>query len=91
MSNTTSAATNSGEMVVQGTVYDKKSKEPIIGASIRVKDTRIGAVTDFNGNFKIKVPANDKITLIINYVGFKSQIINVDSTNNSPLKIYLRE
>ena len=91
VSNTTSAATNSGEMVVQGTVYDKKSKEPIIGASIRVKDTRMGAVTDFNGNFKIKVPANDKITLIINYVGFKSQNINVDSTNNSPLKIYLRE
>ena len=32
--------------------------EPVIGASIIVKGTTVGTVTDFDGNFELEVPAN---------------------------------
>ena len=38
---------------ITGVVTDKKLKEPIIGASVIVKGTTYGTVTDFDGNFTI--------------------------------------
>lgn len=46
--------------------------EPVIGASIIVKGTTVGTVTDFDGNFELEVPANGK-QLVISYIGMKSQ------------------
>lgn len=40
-----------------------------------VKGTTIGTVTDFDGNFSLEVPKNG--TLVISYVGYKSQEIKV--------------
>ena len=42
--------------------------EPVIGASIIVKGTTVGTVTDFDGNFELEVPANGK-QLVISYIG----------------------
>ena len=40
---------------VKGAVKDKLSKEPLIGATIRLIGTQAGAVTDMDGNFELKV------------------------------------
>ena len=55
---------------VNGTVVDEKG-EPVIGASVLVKGTTNGTITDFDGNFEFNVP--DKATLVISYVGMKEQ------------------
>ena len=52
---------------ISGTVTD--GKEPIIGASIRVKGTTTGAVTDLDGRFTVDVKPGTE--LIISYVGYK--------------------
>ena len=39
--------------------------EPVIGASIIVKGTTVGTVTDFDGNFELEVPANGKQLVIL--------------------------
>lgn len=58
--------------VVQGTVVDENG-EPVIGASVQIKGTGIGVVTDLNGNYKLeKVP--DKAQVTVSYIGYKSQI-----------------
>ena len=60
---------------VTGTVVDATG-EPVIGASVIVKGTTNGTVTDFNGNFTINnVPANG--SLEISYIGFKTQQVAV--------------
>lgn len=46
--------------------------EPVIGASIIVKGTTVGTVTDFDGNFTLDVPSDGK-QLVISYIGMKSQ------------------
>ena len=56
---------------------------PLIGASVLVKGTSIGTITDFDGKFVIDVPAN-LTTLVISYVGFGTQevvITDVDEIN----------
>ena len=44
---------------VTGQVLDENG-EPVIGASVVVKGTTIGTVTDFDGNFTLDVPSNGK-------------------------------
>ena len=64
---------------VTGTVISAEDNEPIIGASIVVKGTTIGTVTDFNGAFSLDVPSSAK-TLVVSFVGMKSQEIGIKPT-----------
>ena len=57
---------------ITGSVISADDNEPIIGASIVVKGTMVGTVTDFNGAFSLDVPSSAK-TLVISYVGMESQ------------------
>ena len=58
--------------------------EPVIGASIIVKGTTVGTVTDFDGNFTLDVPSDGK-QLVISYIGMKSQ--EVAATSNVNVKL----
>ena len=59
---------------VKGQVVDQDG-EPLIGATVKVKGSQTGAVTDFDGNFTIDAASN--ATLVISYVGFKDREIAV--------------
>ena len=61
--------------VISGTVKDQAG-ETIISASVVVKGTTIGTVTDFDGNFTIDVPDDAKV-LIFSYIGMKTQELNI--------------
>jgi len=63
---------------ITGIVVDGESKKPLIGASIIIKDTKLGTITDNDGKFKIDVPEN-KDTILISYYGYESKIINIQS------------
>lgn len=64
------AAPGSGNQVT-GRVFDKASKEPLIGATVMVDGSTIGTVTDLEGNFVLPVQPMGQ-TLIISYVGYQS-------------------
>jgi TonB-linked SusC/RagA family outer membrane protein len=64
------------ERTVSGKVIDAKTHETIIGASIKVKGTSAGTVTDLNGNFKIATSTD--ATLQISYIGYVSREIVAD-------------
>ena len=70
---------------VTGTVISAEDNEPIIGASIVVKGTTIGTVTDFNGAFSLDVPSSAK-TLVVSFVGMKAQEIGVKPKVNVVLE-----
>ena len=55
---------------ISGTVVDATG-ETVIGATVMVKGTSNGTITDFDGNFKIKVEAGK--TLVFSYIGFETQ------------------
>lgn len=70
---------------IKGTVVDE-SGEPIIGATVVVKGTTNGTVTDFDGNFEVDAKVGD--LLDISYVGYKSQQVKATA---QPLNIVLKE
>ena len=59
---------------VTGTVVDATG-EPIIGASVKVKGSNTGAVTDIDGNFTLRANTGDEIE--ISYVGMTTQTFRV--------------
>lgn len=59
------------QVAVTGNVTDE-SGEPVIGASVQVKGTNAGTITDFDGNFQVEVK-DAKATLVISYVGLTTQ------------------
>ena len=55
---------------ITGNVVDQTG-EPVIGATVMEKGTSNGTVTDFDGNFSLKVAAGK--TLTISYIGYQTQ------------------
>jgi TonB-linked SusC/RagA family outer membrane protein len=70
---------------VTGTVIYAEDSEPVIGASIFVKGTTTGTVTDIDGNFSLEVPENAK-TLAVSYVGMIPQEVAVKPVLNIVLQ-----
>ena len=58
------------QTVITGTVVSAADGEPIIGASVKVKGTTQGAVTDLNGKFKINTEAGK--TLVFSYIAMET-------------------
>lgn len=66
---------------VTGTIVDETG-EPVIGASVLVKGTTIGSVTDLDGHFTIpNAPDNGQI--VVSYIGFKTQTLPLGQASYS--------
>lgn len=68
------AQAQSQTIQVQGQVVDQDG-EPLMGATIKVKGTTNGTVTDLDGNFELKAAGN--AVLEVSYVGFQSREVAV--------------
>jgi outer membrane receptor protein involved in Fe transport len=73
---------------VSGTITDKESKEPLIGASIQVKGKVTGTVSDLDGKFEISTDAALPFTLVVSYTGYASQEVAVAAAQSN-LKVEL--
>ncbi|PRY53818.1 TonB-linked SusC/RagA family outer membrane protein [Arcticibacter pallidicorallinus] len=69
------------ERTVTGTVNGKDDGFPLPGVSVRVKGTTVGTQTGANGQFSLKVPANNSV-LVFTYIGYASQEIVVGNKSN---------
>ena len=61
---------------VKGTVFEADGKTSVIGASVVLKGTTVGTITDSNGEYTIKVPGPTAV-LVFQYLGFEKQEITV--------------
>lgn len=72
------------QLKITGNVVDTQG-EPIIGASVVVKGTSNGTITDFEGNFQLNT--EKKGSLVISYIGYVTKEVTIKPT----LKIVLAE
>ena len=72
--------------VVKGQVTDKNG-DPVIGATVKLKDAQTGTVTDFNGNFSLNVQRAG--TLVVSYIGYLTK--EVSFTPGQSLSISIEE
>jgi TonB-linked SusC/RagA family outer membrane protein len=70
---------------IKGTVVDQTG-EPIIGATVIIKGTTVGTVTDIDGNFALNGKQGDMLE--ISFVGYKTQLIKF---TQSPLRVKLED
>lgn len=62
---------------VTGVVISEEDGQPVIGASVRVENTQLGAITDVDGKFQIaNVPSSAK-TLVVSYIGLQTQTVTI--------------
>ncbi len=75
---------NQEQNSVVGVVKDKSGMS-VIGASILVKGTSNGTITDFDGKFSLNI--SDKSVLVISYIGYKPQEVNVVPGQNITVEL----
>ena len=61
---------------VSGNVVDEKTKQPIPGVTILIKDSTKGTTTDFDGNYSIDASPAD--ILVVSYLGYLTQEIKIN-------------
>lgn len=71
------AARASANAVVKGVVKDSAGN-PITGATVIVDGTTIGATTDLDGSFSVRIGARTDVRLIVSYLGLKTREVAVD-------------
>ena len=65
-----------GQIEISGKVVDSKLKTPLAFVNIFLTGSRLGTLSDIDGNFRIKLPAEfEKNNLIFNYTGYRSKTI----------------
>jgi TonB-dependent starch-binding outer membrane protein SusC len=67
------------QRTVTGTITDQKN-EPMVGASVLVKGTTTGVISDIDGRYILNVPAGG-ITLIFSFAGYVTQEVALGASN----------
>ncbi len=75
---------------VQGTVIDSTTGQPMIGATVQLLDTHLGAVSDLDGNFVIRNVPVGKYTLVASNIGYTTlRVTEVEVTADNPAVLNL--
>ncbi len=76
--------------IISGQVINEKN-EPLPFVNIYIEGTTQGVTSNFKGNFTLGIENNILCNLVFQYVGFKKQVVEICSDeNSSPLKIILK-
>jgi len=77
---------STSQKIIIGTVLDD-SGHPLIGATVLVKDTTIGTITDSDGSFTLEV-TDEKSILVISFTGYGSQEIKVGNQDKLTIVLF---
>ncbi|MBX2872446.1 MAG: carboxypeptidase-like regulatory domain-containing protein [Saprospiraceae bacterium] len=76
------------KVIISGTVRDENN-QPLIGTSILIKGTKIGTITDLEGNYRLSLPS-ECATLIFSYIGKQTQEVT-NTCGTQRLDVILKE
>ncbi|HQJ74169.1 MAG TPA: TonB-dependent receptor [Bacteroidota bacterium] len=63
---------------INGKVIDSKTGEALVGANVLIKNSKIGTITDKNGNFTINNINLSKFTIVASYISYLEDSVKVD-------------
>lgn len=64
--------------IIKGKVLDDKGIS-LPGATVVIKGTKLGVVTDIDGKFNLEIPKMDSIVLVVSFIGFETQEYRVSN------------
>ena len=73
--------------VITGNVVDENNN-PLPGVAIQIKGSKkLGAFTDFDGNFSISVPNSSSKILVFSYLGYKNEEVKINDTKSITVRL----
>lgn len=75
---------------ISGVIKDDKG-EPLAGVNIIIKGRVIGTITDLNGNFSLSVNEPPPMTMVVSFIGFRTQEISITNPVTTGLDISMEE
>ena len=82
--------TSNAQTVIRGEVLDNSNNDALIGATVILKGTSTGVITDWDGSFELKTDQALPLTVTISYTGYAAEDLEITSTDKS-IKIKLSE
>jgi iron complex outermembrane recepter protein len=79
------------QTTLTGKITDKKSGEPIAGATVFIPELKSGAIADKDGIYKIENLPKTKVIVQVSFLGYKSVVENADLSKTSTLNINMEE
>jgi TonB-linked SusC/RagA family outer membrane protein len=71
------------QLTITGRVTDAATGEALIGVTVLIKGTTVGALTDLNGNFTIPVSDRQTVTIQVSFIGYTTQ--ELQATPGTPV------
>ena len=76
------------QTLINGEIIDKETGEDLIGASVKILNSKYGTVSDFNGEFKLQTNIPPPFEVEVSYIGYSSK--NLTITNQNFIKVSLQ-
>jgi iron complex outermembrane receptor protein len=74
---------------IDGKVVDKNTEEALVGANVYLVKGYSAAYTDENGEFNLRKVKSSKVSLILSYIGYKTDTVEVTVSNEKNYTFYL--
>ena len=75
------------QRLLQGTITDVDDAEPLIGATVLIKGTSIGAITDEFGNYSFVIP-DGAATLVVSYIGYDTREVAIGRADRLDIALF---
>ena len=79
---------NAQKTEISGYVIDKRTSEPLVGATVMVKGSSTGSIADVDGHYVVPVSSSSDV-LVFSYIGYSTKEIQVG--NRSTISVELEE
>lgn len=78
------------QTTVNGHVFDGKTREPLIGATILEQGTSNGVITGLDGEFRLSLSQKLPVTIEVGLLGYKKQLVVIESVGQ-PIRLFIDE
>lgn len=71
-----------GFRVITGKISDGDTGDPLIGATVLLQGTQQGAVTDFDGSYRLQIPEKEaNARIVVSYTGYETKVVEAGERN----------
>ena len=79
------------QVFLSGRIVDKKTNEPVVGASVYIRKNQVGDNANDNGLYRIKLPQNGTYLVEVSFIGYKTIKQSVTVNRNTTKNFFLEE
>lgn len=76
---------------IKGKVIDKNTNEALTGATILIENSYNATFSDIDGSFKLNKLKNDKVNLIVSFIGYETDTVSANLSSNNEISIALTQ